>query len=1477
MTVPNQNTTSPERVVEILERISDAFVALDRNSCYTYMNKKASEIFNRDPQQMIGKYIWAEFPESSGQPIHLAYEKAMKEQQYVYLEEYFAPNHQWFENHIYPSPDGLSVFFRDITDRKRTEQEILISKKKYALLFEKMPAAVALSNFEDGRIMEVNDTFVKIFGYSREEAIGKTTLELSLYDDPELRAKLLEIIIKEGMLHDLEMNLRTKSGEFRTFLINIETLQLFTEKFNLLIIRDITEKKKAEKEIKEIKDRYKALIEQAVDGIIMVDDSGKIILVNEAISNMLGYSRDELITLNIADTYPEQERLFAVQHLSKVKETGQVRIERRMRKKDGTLIPVESIISITNEGNYQSIIRNMTDKRIAEEVIKESEDRYRNFIEGTHELVQSVDPDGKFIFVNKAWEQTLGYSEAERAKLRLIDIIHPGSRAHCGELFRHILAGHSVDSIEVVFLKKNGDLAILEGNSFPRIINGEVVATQSFFRDVTEKKKDEVELKEKGNFIESIINASPDIIYIYDIEERKNVFSNDGIQTNLGYTIAEIKEMGDQILPTLMPKEDFDNYLNNTYPQYATLKDKEILTHEFRMKHKTGGWRWFFTKESIFLRNPDGTPKQIFGVTTDITEQKKADEKLKKSEELFSSIFHTSPAGIIITRIADGKIINANDSFLQMFEFRHEEAIGHTSIELNLLSSDQREKLIQQQISFSGLKNFELLSKTKSGKPINLLFSSRPLEVNNESCHITTLIDITERKKAEEAMKESEYLLKEAQRIAHIGSWANDLTTGKHTWSNETYNIFGVSPEKFTPTLASFFQCIHPDDRELVENSIKSSLTNEKSSEVEYRIVLPDGSIRFISGRGELKYDNQNKPLLISGTVQDITERKKAEKEIINEKELADKIINSLPGIFYMADQTPRLLRWNKTLETLSGYSPEELKTIRPRDLFDPSDHPALLQSIEKTFKEGFAQAEIKLLAKSGEKILFYFTGINIEYKGNPVILGTGINITERKKVEQKIRQSQELYKDLVDNITDLICTHDLDGRILSMNRAAEKAIGQSFDQLKNFNLKDILTTGSKNKYDGYIADILKNGYAKGKMKIKNSSGEIRIWEFNNSLKSTDADTAPLIRGHARDITEQIEAEEKIRKSEIKYRTVVENVHEALVVEDVNGNLVFANNEFCRMFGFTQDEMKNLSFRDYTATISLAEVKERHDRRMSGSMEPEEFEYKARRKDGTEFWIECRVSTLIENGKIIGTQSLERDITEQKKAAEEIKSSNEKLRQLAAHLQTIREDERKRIGREIHDELGQQLTAIKMDLVWVDKKIPPGETLLKDKLKNSVSLLDQSNLSIRKILNELRMDILDHTELADAMLLHAERFTKNTGIPIEFSAGDELIQTDDVVATCLFRVFQESLTNIARYAEAKQIKVTLQDDERSIYLSVQDDGKGFDISALKNKSSFGILGMRERVAFLNGVFALHTSPGKGTRIEVNIPKKQEGK
>jgi signal transduction histidine kinase len=201
----------------------------------------------------------------------------------------------------------------------------------------------------------------------------------------------------------------------------------------------------------------------------------------------------------------------------------------------------------------------------------------------------------------------------------------------------------------------------------------------------------------------------------------------------------------------------------------------------------------------------------------------------------------------------------------------------------------------------------------------------------------------------------------------------------------------------------------------------------------------------------------------------------------------------------------------------------------------------------------------------------------------------------------------------------------------------------------------------------------------------------------------------------------------------------------------------------------------------------------------------------------------------------------------------------------------IREEERKRIGREIHDELGQQLTAIKMDIAWIDKKIPEESDALKSKLKNVIQLLDGSNQSIRRILSELRPSILDEHGLPEALEWLSRRFTENTGINATFTSNFPRIKLSEAVNTCVYRIYQEALTNITRYAKATQVTAMLTLNNDLLHFEVEDNGIGFDLHAQPPKKSFGLLGIKERAGGVGGNFHIISEPGAGTKIIIEIP------
>jgi signal transduction histidine kinase len=268
----------------------------------------------------------------------------------------------------------------------------------------------------------------------------------------------------------------------------------------------------------------------------------------------------------------------------------------------------------------------------------------------------------------------------------------------------------------------------------------------------------------------------------------------------------------------------------------------------------------------------------------------------------------------------------------------------------------------------------------------------------------------------------------------------------------------------------------------------------------------------------------------------------------------------------------------------------------------------------------------------------------------------------------------------------------------------------------------------------------------------------------------------------------------------------------------------------------------------------------------------EEVAIETLKSGATDYVLKTRLSRLVPavNRAIRETQ----ERIKHRRAEEQLRESHERLRQLSVYLQTVREEERTRIAREVHDELGQALTGCKLDLAWIASKLPKEKDLkpLQEKTRALVAHIDSTIKMVRRIATELRPGILDHLGLAEALEWQANEFQTRTGIKCDVHASLRELNLDQDVNTAFFRIFQETLTNIIRHAGATQVTVHLKERDERIILEVKDNGRGISQGEISNTQSMGLLNMRERAGLLGGDFKISPgSGGKGTKVTVSIP------
>jgi two-component system sensor histidine kinase UhpB len=230
-----------------------------------------------------------------------------------------------------------------------------------------------------------------------------------------------------------------------------------------------------------------------------------------------------------------------------------------------------------------------------------------------------------------------------------------------------------------------------------------------------------------------------------------------------------------------------------------------------------------------------------------------------------------------------------------------------------------------------------------------------------------------------------------------------------------------------------------------------------------------------------------------------------------------------------------------------------------------------------------------------------------------------------------------------------------------------------------------------------------------------------------------------------------------------------------------------------------------------------------------------------------------------------------RDITERKRSENQLLRVNEELHELSAHLQNIREEERKHIAREIHDELGQQLTGLKMDMRWLQKKLENNEPEIIEKIAGAVQLIDETVASVRRIASDLRPSILDDLGLTDALEWHSRQVAKRSEIEVNFESSVSDLRLSPETATGLFRIYQEVITNAVRHANAQQINTKLYLENDRLIMFISDNGKGIETGQPLSGKTFGLLGIKERSNILGGSVNIQSDPGKGTAVTISIP------
>lgn len=1364
---------------------------------------------------------------------------------------------------------GSINIHRDITDRIRAEE-----KNRYnSILVENISDAI-LSTDTQFRVVTWNKAAEEMYGYTEAEILGKPVGEvLKLRDQEQSRADALNKLHEADYYRD-EYEFTTKSGELITVLAAVNVIRNNKGEITgyVAVHRNITERKKAAERI-----NYLAgLIEQTSDAIVSIDEQSRIISWNKGAEVMYGYSRQEVIGKHIQEftqstLEPELEQIV----VKEIRQKGSWSGDRVHRDRKGNpLFVYVSLSPIKSETDAQQrfvlVISNITERIKLEEQLRtfnqqlgeqvqEKTSQIQDMLNRISDGFMALDTNWRFTYLNKAASQIYRMQTEKLIGKNVWEYFPEAIGNPFYEACHKALQTQQHTSVEAY-----SDIFDYwyETHIYPSP-NGLSI----YFRDVSEKKRAEQLVVTNEETRRLIFNTAMDAIICADHSGKITIWNPQAVKI-FGWT--EEEAIGRSLEDTIIPERYRERHKKGMAHYLSTGEGPALnrLIELFALK-RTG--EEFPVEITIVPIEQNGTGF-FCSFIRDITERKRTQDAIIKERDFSEKLVDGLP-GIFYFFDSKGKFIRWNKQ-LEIISGYTADEIGrmHPS---EFFAPTEKETVSNQmkEVLKRGYSEQEGFLITKSGQKIPFYFTGTYLDFENQPCILGTGIDISERKKIERKLADERRLLRALIDNLPDYIYVKDQQF-RHIINNRAnVELLGAENESDTlgKTVFDYFdkqtaQPYHADD-ELVFRTGQAIVNREEA------VNGPDGEQKWLLTTKVPLVDKNQKVNMIVGISRDITEWKKTQDAILKEKVFSEKIIDSLPGIFYFFDEKGKFIRWNKLFETISGYSHEEIRHMHPTDFFADNEKEYITDRIREVFEKGTSDAEAHFRTKDGKLIPYYFTGSYIEFAGKPCLLGTGIDITVRKKTEKELERSIERFEMISRTTNDAIWEWDMHSNQVWANARHHELYGfGDHDDLPDHNEWQNRLHPDERK--SVVNDFQKT--LKG-----NSNSWIAEYRFLNGQKEfiniydrtyivRDQQGQPIrTMGSMMDITARKLAEKNLKENEEKYRLLFSSSPLPMWVYDIATYRILDVNEAATQhYGYSREEFLGMTIEDIRPREDVRKMKDMSERNHPGVRSGGNWRHL--KKDGSMIDVEIKSHDILYNNRT-ARLVLANDITEKLKAEKIILETSEQLRQLSARLQEIREEERMHMAHEIHDELGQRLTVLKMDVSWLKRNIGEKDPTAKEKIQGTLDLLDGTIKIVRKIATDLRPGILDDLGLIPALEWQSKEFENRSGIKVHFQSNISEIALPTHLATGLFRIYQEALTNVGRHSGAGHVYSNLEKGEGFATLTITDDGKGFDASSIGSRKTLGIMGMKERTMMLGGEYAISSSPGKGTTISVKVP------
>ena len=910
-----------------------------------------------------------------------------------------AGNPQYFITHI-----------ENITERRRVEDDLRLSEERFRKLFEESPIGIAFLD-KDRNIVLTNKSYRDFLGYSQEEirTIGARGV---LHPDDWDRSMEESVKLRTGAipLFHLEQRYIRKDGSVVWSDTHITPVK---DKNGEIIhtigwTQDITERKRIEHELRKSEIRYRLLTENMTDVLWVLDlDTMRFTYMSPSVERLRGYTVDEVMNQTLdqvltPDSYALLQSLLR-QRLEAFR-VGQglvknYRDELEQPKKDGTTVwtEVTTTTLMKQDGGIEviGVSRDITERKRAEEELRQSESRYRALIENSPDIIARFDSEGKYLFVNSAVTRVSTLTPSEFVGKTLWEVDFTAEQAaERDRLVKKVFSSGKPMELEMSLDRHDGR-RLFEWRAFPEFDGAGIVrSVVTINRDITDRKSAEDALNAERNLLNVLLTNTPDHIYFKDKESRF-----------LRLSASQAFKFGIQDPAEAVGKTDFD-FFSEEHARLALEDEREVIATGRAIVDKEEKETWMDGRETwvstskMPIKDSRGLTIGTFGISRDITEKKLAEMALRASESRFRELWHSTVEGIAIHE--GGIILEVNDAACRMFGYTVEQVVGKSMLEF---APPEIRDMLRSRFASPVDGQFEIPAVRSDGKKLLLDVYSKQIEYKGKRARMVAVHDITVRKEAEEALRESEAKLRamfEGSRDA-IGVSKN----GIHIFANPSYlRLFGFhSDADIVGT--SILQSIAPAFRKQVAEHVESRSSGKSAPKsYEGRGVRVDGT-EFEAEFNVSTYE-LNGEIYSLVVIRDITERKRAEEQI-RKLSLA---VEQSPASIVITDLKGNIEYVNPKFTRVTGYTFDEIIGKNPRILKSgetPLEEYSAMWTTISSGKEW--RGEFHNKKKNGE--LFWESASISPVKDQDNIITNFIavkeDITDRKRAEEALRQAQKL------------------------------------------------------------------------------------------------------------------------------------------------------------------------------------------------------------------------------------------------------------------------------------------------------------------------------------------------------------------------------------------------------------------------------------------------------------------------------------